>query len=1230
MQENNNKTINEKELEILEFWEKNKIFEKSLIENGNGKIEKNNYSFYDGPPFATGLPHFGHLLQSYLKDSIPRYQTMKGKYVRRVWGWDSHGLPIENLIEKELGFKSKAEIEAYGIGNFTKAATDSVLRFESDWKKIIPRLGRWVDMENRYITLSNTYTESCWWAFGELYKKGLVYEGYKVMHICPRCETPLAASEVALGYADVKDISVYVKFELEQSIDEEKNGKTYLLAWTTTPWTLPGNTAIAINKEIDYVKILYTGPTGVEKLILAKDLVEKVLATPPNPSSKEESNSAHVQFEIVEEFKGEKLIGKKYKPIFDYYNNPESLENLKSKNNPAVKMENIWKVWHADFVTANTGTGIAHEAPAFGEDDYHLAIANNIPLILHIAMDGKFLPAVKDFDGLRVKWKGETQATDKKIVEFLQTKTNNFFAQEIITHSYPLCWRCETPLLNFATNSWFVAVSKMREKLVEENKKVYWVPENVRDGRMGQWLEGARDWALSRNRYWGAPIPVWKCSVPTLDKGGLGGVDVFIPTSLKDLQTRTKSINNYFLIRHGETDANKKNLDVTENAIASGVIDCILGEDFSLNQEGVKQAIKAGETFKENHKDISLESIVIISSPYKRTLETAKIIAKSLGINENQIQIDKSVEEWQVGKENNGKTWDQFYQENKGVNYLYKLMQGATETKIDVQNRMAKFITSLEDKYVNETEKKNIIIVSHKSPIACIISRNNGELFESGTGNLPAWHNSKNCEIVNLDWHPLPIDEKGAVNFHLPFVDNLKVYDNNGNLMKREGGVFDCWFESGSMPYAQFHYPFENKELFAQNYPAEFIAEAQDQTRGWFYTMLVLGVGLFDKSPFRSVITSGMINAADGKKMSKSLKNYSDPMEVVEKYGSDALRYYVLSSPAVKGESMKFSDESVKQVYSKNISRLLNVLSFYKMYAPENAGGHWFVNAKSISDNVLDKYIVSRLKQVKHEVTTGFEELYVDAAFRPIEKFIDDLSVWYLRRSRDRFKSSNPDEVLQVMQTCKFVLQNFAKVLAPIMPFTAEMIWQEVKDKTQPDSVHLTGWGEVENMESQDFENIDKMEMVREMVSIILDERIKEKIKVRQPLASATFNSGKYISIFQDDNYLQEIREETNIREVTNKPGPHEVQDLPPTKLCTLDINLTPELKMEGTYRELVRLIQDKRKEANLKVSDLVDIILPNSLSPLEKDVVEKMGEELKKETGLKNISFGEEFKILV
>jgi len=470
----------ELEEEILKFWQENKIFEKSLKKPA-GKKPKGDFVFYDGPPFANGLPHYGHILASIIKDVIPRYQTMKGKRVERRWGWDCHGLPMEFEVEKELGLKTKKDIEKFGIEKFNEVAKNSVLKYEADWKKIIPRIGRWADMENAYKTMDAEYMESVLLVFKSLYEKGLIYEGYKSMHVCPRCETTLSNFEVAQGYRDIKDSSVIVEFELEG----EKN--TYVLAWTTTPWTLPGNVALAINPNVRYVKIKPTTndqrPT-TEFYILAKERLEII---------KEE-------YEIIGEFKGKDLIGKKYEPLFDYYSKDKKLENLK----------NGWKIYGADFVKTDEGTGIVHIAPAFGADDMKLGQKYKLPFVQHVSSNGRFKKEVEDFAELPVKPKENHQLTDNKIIEWLN-KNRKLFKAEKITHSYPHCWRCETPLLNYAASSWFVKVTAIKNKLIKNNKKINWVPTHIKTGRFGKWLEESRDWAISRSRFWGAPLPVWKC-----------------------------------------------------------------------------------------------------------------------------------------------------------------------------------------------------------------------------------------------------------------------------------------------------------------------------------------------------------------------------------------------------------------------------------------------------------------------------------------------------------------------------------------------------------------------------------------------------------------------------------------------------------------------------------------------------------------------------------------------
>ncbi len=570
--------VAQKEEEILSFWNARDIFKKSLEK----KSPRGDFVFYDGPPFATGLPHYGHLLASTIKDVIPRYKTMRGYHVRRQWGWDCHGLPVENLIESELGFEHKKDIEKFGIEKFNEAAQNSVLRYDSEWKKIIPRLGRWVDMKRDYRTMDVAYTESIWWAFKTLYDKGLVYEGYKSMHICPRCETTLAVSEVGMGYKDIADISVTVKFELEDELG------TFLLAWTTTPWTLPGNVALAIHDEIVYVKIQKSklksqnGNTKLksdEQYILAKNRATDILGGE--------------SYEILEEFKGSELVGKKYKPVFNYYSDALVLKNR----------EHGWKVYSAPFVSTEEGTGIVHIAPAFGEHDMDMGIKKHLPFIQHVSFDGVFKPEVKDFAGLPVKPKYDHQATDVKIIQYLAHK-NLLFAKEKITHAYPHCWRCDTPLLNYAASSWFVKVTAIKSKLISLNKKIQWIPDSVRLGRFGKWLLGARDWAISRSRFWGAPIPVWKCeSCRAVEI--IGGLD--------DIRKKVcNSGNRYYVMRHGES---KNNVE--------GLVNSIPREEYGLTEKGKQDISRAASALKG--KSVA----VVFVSPMPRAKETADIVARN-------------------------------------------------------------------------------------------------------------------------------------------------------------------------------------------------------------------------------------------------------------------------------------------------------------------------------------------------------------------------------------------------------------------------------------------------------------------------------------------------------------------------------------------------------------------------------------------------------------------------
>jgi isoleucyl-tRNA synthetase len=1148
------KTQAEKESDVLKFWQENNIFEKSVSMNkGDGK--SNNFVFYDGPPFATGLPHHGHLLQSFMKDSVPRYQTMNGKSVRRVWGWDCHGLPIENMIEKELGLKSKKEIEEYGLDKFYKACADSVLRYEKDWKGIVPRLGRWIDMDKCYKTMDATYTESVWWAFSELYKKGLAYEGYKVMHVCPRCETPLAQSEVALGgYKDVTDISVYVPFEF---LDLPG---TYMLAWTTTPWTLPGNTAIAVNAGLEYVKVKVMDETGTEKIyILCEKFVQKLFI------------DKKIECEIVGKVMGSELVGKSYKPVFEYYVNAD----IKNK-------ENIYKVWHADFVNDEIGTGIAHEAPAFGEDDMALAVANEIPVIKHVKMNGEFEDEVTDLKGIKVKQKDDTQTADIEVIKWL-AHNGKLFAKEKIVHAYPHCWRCDTPLLNYATSSWFVAVSKMRGELLSENETINWIPDNVKNGRFGKWLEGARDWAVSRNRYWGAPLPIWKSS----------DGEIFVPGSLKELKARIAKRNNYTFIRHGETQAN-----------LTTTINTDLYTKDTLTDKGIKQVAVSAQELKNKNIDL------IIYSPYERTRHTAQIIKESLGMSNAQMIADNRLVEWQVGEEYEGKNWLDVLseEEHKNKNLFFDKLSQDGESRYEMSVRMANVMYNLDEKY----EGKNILLVSHSSAICAAALYAEGDVYNKNNNEKsPKWTHYDNAELVEVDFRSFPYDESGEINFHIPFIDKVKVLDDNGNLMTKSGGVFDCWYESGSMSYAQFHFPFENKELFDTNYPANFIGEGTDQTRGWFYTLLILGVSLFGKKSFENVLCTGLVMAEDGKKMSKSLKNFTDPMELIDLYGSDAMRYYMMSSPIVKGENIKFTDKGLSDVYKKNVSRLINVLAMYNLFKDDS------VTANDYSTHILDLYIIARLRQVKSEVTQGFESYELDKAFRPIEGFIEDLSVWYVRRSRDRIKSDDINIRNESLATFKFVLFELSKVMAPIMPFLAEIIYQDTKESSElVESVHLSSWGTVSELSIDEIQIIKNTDEARALISLILDERTKVGINVRQPLSKVTVDKTfdpKGLNINRG-NLLFEIKDETNVKEIA-------FADVDNWLRPVLDINISEELKIEGAIREFIRGLQDTRKSMKLSTKDKVHLNIHSGLDYL-KIIIDENINILKDQCNIVKINF--------
>ena len=1057
----------QREEKVLQFWKENKIFEKTL----ERKSPKGEFVFYDGPPFATGLPHYGHILPGTIKDIIPRYKTMQGYKVPRRWGWDCHGLPIENLIEKELGLETKKDIEKFGIKEFNERARASVLRFEKDWKEIIPRTGRWIDMDNAYKTMDASYTESVWWSFKNLYDKSLVYQGFKSMHLCPHCETTLSNFEVNQGYKDITDLSVTAEFE----IIGEPN--TYLLAWTTTPWTLPGNVALAVNPSLEYVAV--EGEVKGNTYILARSRVEKVFGE---------------NHKIIKTFSGQELIGKKYKTLFSYYLTEG-------------------KVYGADFVTSEEGTGVVHIAPGFGEDDYELSLREKLPFIQHVGTDGRFKSEVTDFAGKQVKPKEDPsnpsgqahQSADVEIIKYLASK-NLLFSKEKITHSYPHCWRCDTPLLNYASSSWFVKVTEIKDRLIKNNQRVKWVPEDIRDGRFGKWLEGARDWAVSRSRYWGTPLPVWQ---------NVDGSKRIVVDSVKALQKYAKtSGNKYSIMRHGES----------EN-IVKGVPDLIGDPNNHLTPHGRKEI----ESKASELKHINL----IISSPFPRTHETAEIIREKLALSPDALILDNRLHE-----------------------------TGPSEQAMEMRRRMGEFIFDIEEKYQN----KNILIISHGMPLWVLQRVSAGQQSD----NFVSGEQFNLAEIREVSVLPFPHDDDFALDFHRPYIDKI-VLVNDGEEYKRIPEVFDTWYDSGSVPFAS---------RAAKDFnPADFIAEGLDQTRGWFYTMSVLSAALFGQSSYKQVVVNGLILAEDGKKMSKKLKNYPELTDVLDKYGADALRYYLMSSPAVRAEDLAFSEKGLDEVSKKILSRLENVVSFYELYTNahqtvENNGKH-----------ILDIWIDLRLAQLTERVTGNLEKYELDKASRPIADFIDDLSTWYLRRSRTR-----PEALTKLRE----VLLSFAKILAPFMPFMAEDIYRRLKGDKE--SVHLCEWpGHRKSLfsffKSSDEKVLKDMAETRRIVSLALEARSNANIKVRQSLNELRFkikDLGK--------EYLEIIKDEINIKNISNK-------DIDGVEL---DTNLTPELEEEGRVRDAIRAVQEWRKEKGLKPGEKAQYETNDEFILKHRDEIEK------------------------
>ncbi|KKR36320.1 MAG: Isoleucine-tRNA ligase, partial [Candidatus Yanofskybacteria bacterium GW2011_GWE1_40_10] len=1078
--------FNKTENRVLDFWKKDKTFEKSLEKTKGGK----SFVFFDGPPTANGRPGIHHFLGRAFKDLYGRYKTMRGFYVLRRAGWDTHGLPVEIEVEKQLGFKSKKDIENYGIAEFNKKCRESVWQYKKDWENMVHRMGHWIDMDDAYITYSPKYMETLWWIIKQIWDKKLLYKAHRVVPFCTRCGTPLSSHEVAQGYQLVKERSVYLKFKVKNwpyrmvsgatsVMKAHSMGDVFILAWTTTPWTLPGNVALAIGKNIEYVVARKDG----EDLILAKDLLAQVLP----------------EGEIIMEVKGSDLIGIEYESLFDI---------------PELRSEKSYKVYDADFVSTTDGTGVVHTAVMYGVDDYNLGFKIGLPTIHTVDEQGKFKEIVGDnLAGMYVK--------DKKaeaiIIEKLE-KENKLLKTEDYEHDYPFCWRCNSPLLYYAKDSWFISMSSINEKMLANNDQINWQPEHVGKGRFGEWIKESKDWAFSRERYWATPLPIWECADSKCDNRRVIG-------SIEEMEKDSiGSGNEYYILRHGLSERQEQ---------TKMIIGCHLEHDkYPLTEEGRGMVKKSARELKD------LGGVdYIFSSPFLRTKETAEIVSKELGVD---VVIDERLREIEWGMQTEGKSISEF-PGDWGNDFNKKHYDG--ESWNDERERIASFMKEADAKYKN----KKILIVSHGDPLRMIRAAAEGigenEIYDRGEEMEPRW-----AELIKLDWRNIPRNDLGELDLHRPFVDRVELKcDKCGQSMKKIPDLIDVWFDSGAMPFAQWHYPFENEKTFDGQFPAEFITEGTDQTRGWFYTLLAISTLLGRGEPFKNVISYAHVLDEKGKKMSKSKGNIVLPFDIIEKYGADAPRWYFYTVNA-PGEYKLFSAKELQMRSQGFFSTLQNCLRFYELYKEGSRG------SIKASDDALNRWVISRLNKTIKDVTERLDAYDPTGAARSIEKFSgDDFSNWWLRRSRKK------DDVLELL---KHILIEISKLSAPFVPFIAEDTFQALNGEEK--SVHLEDWPRVdESVIDEELETA--MAEAREAVAAGLASRKQNQIKVRQPLKSVTINRIKEF----DADIENLIKDELNVKEIRYTKG----------DTISLDLEITSELRDEGYAREMIRQIQDMRKE---------------------------------------------------
>ncbi len=1108
------------EEKILAFWRDADIFQQVQ----ERQSPKGIFHFFEGPPTANGRPGIHHVPARSFKDIILRYKTMQGFHVRRKAGWDTHGLPVELQVEKQLGLQSKKEIEQFGIAAFNQKCRESVWSYKDEWEQLTERMGYWLDMKYPYITYETNYIEALWGIVKKISErktkdgKPLLYKDFKVVPWCARCGTGLSSHELNQpgAYKDVKDLSVYAKFKV---VPGQKIGSfeipenTFILAWTTTPWTLPGNVALAVGAEIDYIK----ATVGDETYLLAKDLA-KIL-----PEG----------FEITAEHKGSEMVGLKYEPLYPY------MQDLVTDQDEA--MQKAYQVYVADFVTTTDGTGIVHTAVMYGQDDFELGNTLGLPKFHLVNEEGKFISGTDFLEGRFVKEKNE-KGEESLAIDIIKDLAHRglLFKKEKYEHSYPHCWRCDTPLIYYARTSWYFRMSALREQLLEANKKINWEPDHVRDGRFGEWLDGIKDWAISRDRYWGTPLPIWTTQ---------SGKQVVIG-SCEELRTYAhKGVTKIIFIRHGEAEHNVLKMSSSAR------------DKHPLTEKGQEQARRAAEQLLNHEID------VVYASPILRARQTAEAYA---GRARKDIIFDDRLGEITSGEwEETTQLDPQVKEARDHYKYLpiaerYTFKRGVTgESWEDLDKRTWDFLQEVIQKHAGKT----IALFSHQGTGSSMIKQLTGMSNEEAVEKI--FHN------MTLSANAAPsimyVDTKRMreLDLHKPFIDDLSL-QYHGEALIRTPEVMDVWFDSGAMPLAQDHVIGQTMQYDRE--PADYIAEGVDQTRGWFYTMHAIANLLHDTpmQAYKNVVCLGLVLDANGQKMSKSRGNVVSPWEMFETYGADVVRlwFYSVNQP---GEFKNFDEKSLDEVNKKTFNILRNIVSFYTMYAQDVGDIDPYT-----SEHVLDQWILALWNKTRDTVTVGLEQYQPLEPARALRDFITEFSQWYIRRCRDRFKGNDATDRAYALKTTYYVLQQLAQALAPFTPFFAEEIWHQVGTSQ---SVHLEDWPV---QQPYDDTVLKQMAEVREVVSLGLDARQKAGIKVRQPLNSMTTSfefSVAYQEILKDELNVKQILCDTHFAKYD----------------VLLDTQLTQELQDEGEMRELVRRLQDMRKQADLIPSDRVSITLTDS-----------------------------------